>query len=66
MTDQDLDTSYTALCRALSEVGPDKATVFLAMLCLSLVSHGDGAGRVLALIDQAKAGCLDAGAGPAA
>ena len=64
MTDLDLDASYTALCRAMSEVGPDKATMFLAMLCLSLVSHGDDAGRVLALIDKAKTGCLDSGPGP--
>jgi hypothetical protein len=64
MTNQDLDASYTALCRAMSEVGPDKATMFLAMLCLSLVSRSDDAAQVLALIDRAKTGCLDCGPGP--
>ncbi len=64
MNDQDLDRTYTALCHAMSAVGQDKATLFLAMVCLSLISHGDAPGPALALIDQAKARCQDAGAGP--
>ena len=64
MNDQDLDRSYTAVCHAMSEVGQDRATLFLAMVCLSLVSHSQDAEQVLALIDQAKARCQDIGAGP--
>ena len=59
MNDQDLDRTYTALCQAMSAVGQDKATLFLAMLCLSLVSHNPDAAQVLVLLEQAKARCLD-------
>lgn len=55
MTDQDLDQSYGALCAALSDLGPDKASLFLAMLSLSLISRAPDATAVKALIEQAQA-----------
>ena len=55
MTDQDLDKSYSALRAALSALGPDKASLFLAMLSLSLISRAPDATAVQALIEQAQA-----------
>ncbi len=39
MTDADLDTSYSALCAALAQVGEAQAPLFLSMVCLSLLSR---------------------------
>lgn len=58
MTDTDLDTSYTALCRALGEVGEAQAPLLLAMLSLSLLSRLDSAATALPLIEQARERCL--------
>ncbi len=55
MTDQDLDSSYTALCEAISRVGEQRAPVFLAMLSLSLIARQASASDVLALIAQSEA-----------
>ena len=55
MTEQELDQSYSAVCAALSGLGPDKAPLFLAMLSLSLMSRAPDAATVLALIEQAQA-----------
>ena len=55
MTNDDLDKSYTALCEALTRVGEERAPVFLAMLCLSLISRQASAAEVLALIEQSEA-----------
>jgi hypothetical protein len=57
MTDADLDESYTALCQALAQVGPAQATLFLSMLCLSLMSRCDHVADVLPLIDNARVQC---------
>jgi hypothetical protein len=57
MTDSELDTSYTALCRALAEVGPTQAPLFLSMVCLSLMSRCEAATDVLPLIENARARC---------
>ena len=57
MTDQDLDTSYTALCEAISRVGEQRAPLFLAMLSLSLISRQASASDALSLIAQAQAHC---------
>jgi len=66
MTDEDLDRSYGDLCRALSDVGQDQAALLLAMVCLSLISRSDDAGQVRALIDRARARCLEPGDSSAA
>jgi len=65
MTDADLDTSYSALCEALAQVGEGKAPLFLAMLCLSLMSRAGQASEVLPLIANAQVQCTDSSAEPA-
>jgi hypothetical protein len=65
MTDTDLDSSYSALCEALAQVGEGKAPLFLAMLCLSLMSRAGQASDVLPLIANAQAQCADDAAEPA-
>lgn len=55
MTDHDLDTSYTALCEAVTRVGEQKAPLFLAILSLSLLSRQSNSNEALALIAQAEA-----------
>lgn len=57
MTDNDLDRSYSALCEALARVGPDKAELFLSMVCLSLMARYERASDVLPLIDNVQAQC---------
>jgi hypothetical protein len=59
MTDQELDAAYTAVCRALGEVGEANAQRFLAMLSLALIARcGDGQ-EVLAVVEQVRARCGD-------
>lgn len=55
MTDTDLDQSYSAVCEALSQVGEARSPMFLAMLCLSLMSRFERADQVLPLIANALA-----------
>ena len=61
MTDTDLDQSYSAVCEALTQVGEARAPMFLAMLCLSLMSRFERADQVSPLIANALAQS-DAGA----
>lgn len=55
MTETDLDQSYSAVCEALSKVGEARATMFLSMLCLSLMSRFERADQVLPLVANALA-----------
>ncbi|HEY0294108.1 MAG TPA: hypothetical protein VGC69_02100 [Bordetella sp.] len=55
MNSTDLDTAYAALAHALTRVGEARAPLFLAMLCLSLMSRNPDVGQVLALMEQAEA-----------
>ena len=61
MTEQDLDLAYTALCRALGEVGPQQAERFLAMLAMALVVRCERADEVLPLIDSVRESLSPAG-----
>lgn len=54
LSNQDLDTAYTALAHAVTRVGEEKAPLFLSMLCLSLISRQSDVGAVLGLIEQAE------------
>jgi hypothetical protein len=54
MTDADLDRSYTAVCHAMAQVGPERTPLFLSMLCLSLLAGRDSADDVLPLVAQAR------------
>lgn len=57
MTDADLDRSYTAVCEALAELGPDRARLFLSMLSLALMARYESADQVLPLIANVQAQC---------
>ncbi len=58
MTDTDLDTSYTALCKALGDVGEAQGPLLLAMLSLALLARLPSADAALPLIEQARERCL--------
>ncbi|HEY0822355.1 MAG TPA: hypothetical protein VGD76_01100 [Ramlibacter sp.] len=59
MSDADLDRSYTALCHALGEVGPERSELLLAMVALALMARAGGAEEVVDLIARARARCLE-------
>lgn len=61
MTEQELDVAYTALCRALGEVGPGQAERFLAMLAMGLLVRCERADEVLPLIDSVRESLSPAG-----
>jgi hypothetical protein len=54
MTDAELDRSYTALCQALGEVGPQRSELLLAMVALALIARTEQADEVLAVVARAR------------
>jgi hypothetical protein len=58
MNEADLDRSYTALCRALGDVGRERAELLLAMVALSLMTRAADPDEVQRLIDKARERCL--------
>ena len=50
MNEADLDRSYTALCQALGDVGPQRSELLLAMVALALVARAPQAGEVLDIV----------------
>ena len=54
MNDSELDRSYTALCRALGEVGPERSEVLLAMVALALMARTGSADDVVALVERSR------------
>ncbi len=58
MTDAELDRSYTALCNALGDVGPQRSELLLAMVALALMARQDSPEDVLALVAHARERCL--------
>lgn len=58
MNDAELDRSYTALCRALGEVGPERSQLLLAMVALALIARQDDAGEIVALVQRSRDRCL--------
>lgn len=54
MTDTDLDQAYTALCRALGDVGPQRSELLLSMVCLAMMARSEEAGPVLELIERSR------------
>ena len=58
MTDAELDRAYTALCKALGDIGPDRSELLLAMVALGLIAKADAAEEVLALIARSRERCL--------
>lgn len=59
MTDTDLDRSYTALCQALGQVGPQRSELLLAMLALALLARAPAADDVVDLIARTRDRCLE-------
>jgi hypothetical protein len=58
MTDTDLDLSYTALCRALGAVGPERSELLLAMVALALMARAPDAAQVLDIVARSRDRCL--------
>lgn len=58
MTEADLDRSYTALCQALGDVGPERAQLLLAMVALGVIARQEHAQEVLELVARARERCL--------
>ncbi len=54
MNPSDLDTAYTALADSIAAVGKEQESLFLATLCLSLLSQQSDLKRVLNDIAQAQ------------
>jgi hypothetical protein len=58
VNDAELDRSYTALCRALGEVGPQRSELLLAMVALALMARQEDAEEVVALVARSRDRCL--------
>ena len=54
MLDEELDETYTALCRAIDAVGSDRTALFLATLGLALLAGQPSAADARQFIDQAR------------
>ncbi len=54
MNPTDLDTAYTALANAIHAVGKEQESLFLATLCLSMLSQQIDLKQVLGDITQAQ------------
>jgi hypothetical protein len=54
MTEQELDSVYTALANAIESAGKDKASLMLATLALSLAASSPNSLDVLEKIKQAQ------------
>ena len=59
MNEHELDRSYTALCRALGEVGPERSELLLAMVALGLMAQAQEPVEVERLIAKARERCLE-------
>ena len=57
MNAEELDRSYAELCHAMTRVGEAKSTLFLAMMCLQLVSRQPSSDAVLAMLETAERQC---------
>jgi hypothetical protein len=58
MTDAELDRSYTALCLALGDVGPERSELLLAMVALGLMVRAENESEVQRLLARARERCL--------
>ena len=58
MTDAELDRSYTALCRALGDVGPQRSELLLAMVALALMAQAGDIDAVERVLATARERCL--------
>jgi hypothetical protein len=56
MTDSELDTVYTRLCKCMTEVGEEHAALFLARFALLAIERIDDPQAAMQLIDAAGEG----------
>jgi hypothetical protein len=56
MTDSDLDTVYTRLCKAMTQAGEASAPLFLARFAMLAIDTIDDPAVALNLIDDASEG----------
>ncbi len=66
MTDTQLDTLYTSLCKTMTRLGEPQAPLFLARFALLAVERIDDPAATQALIDAAAEGLQPAGSGASA
>ncbi len=59
MNEADLDRSYTALCKALGDVGQERSELLLGMVALALMAKAPDTDEVLALIARSRDRCLE-------
>lgn len=59
MNEPDLDRSYSALCKALGDVGQERSELLLGMVALALMARAPDAADVLALIARSRDRCLE-------
>lgn len=59
MNDSELDAVYTRLCKTMTELGADKAPLFLARFALLAIEQIGDPAAVTRIVDDAAAGMTD-------
>lgn len=59
MNDSELDAVYTKLCRTMTELGMDKASLFLARFALLAIERINDPAASMSLVDSAAADITD-------
>lgn len=59
MNDSELDAVYTRLCRTMTELGADRAPLFLARFALLAIEQLGDPVAVMRIVDDAAAGIAD-------
>jgi len=62
MTDSELDTVYTQLCKTMTDLGEANSPLFLARFALLAIERLGNADTALQLIDDAREGLTAAAA----
>jgi hypothetical protein len=55
MTDIELDSVYTQLCKTMTNLGEEKASLYLARFALLAINKIDNAQIALGLVEEASA-----------
>ena len=59
MKDSELDAVYTQLCRTMTELGADRAPLFLARFALLAIERINDPVAALRIVDDAAGGMAD-------
>jgi hypothetical protein len=59
MNDSELDAVYTRLCSTMTELGADKASLFLARFALLAIERINDPAASMRIVDDAAAGMVD-------